>query len=62
MEYPCVLSPFEANTSFQRHSWGKFDLDDENEIRFDDFSATMSTFVMSNDESLQTLFEIFDSE
>jgi len=52
----------DTNSTFQRHIFSKFDLDNEAEIRFDDFSATMACFVGNcNDaESLLTLFEIFD--
>eukprot|EP01084_Bolivina_argentea_P062110 113568_1 len=52
----------DSNRDFQRHIFDKFDLDGENEITYNDFSATIASFVGSNtdDDSLQTLFEIFD--
>jgi len=51
-----------TNSAFKNHIWSKFDLDDEMQITFDDFSATMATFVsnLSDEETLQILFEIFD--
>jgi len=52
----------DTDRDFQRHVFKKFDLDNEKEITYDDFSATMASFVGSNtdDHSLQHLFEIFD--
>jgi len=52
----------DTNSTFQHHIWSKFDLDNELEITFDDFRATMATFVsnLSDEDTLQTLFEIFD--
>ena len=52
----------DADKNFQRHIFRKFDVDNEKEISYDDFSATIASFVGSNtdDNSLQTLFEIFD--
>lgn len=53
-----------THKEFQKHIFGKFDLDDEKVITYNDFSATMASFVGStghtDDDSLQTLFEIFD--
>ena len=52
----------DTDKDFQRHIFKKFDLDNEKEITYNDFSATIASFVGSNtdDDSLQTLFEIFD--
>jgi len=52
----------DTNRHLQKHIFKKFDLDNQNEITYDDFSATIASFVGSNtdDDSLQTLFEIFD--
>jgi len=50
----------DTNTSFQSYIWSKFDLENEAEIRFDDFSSTLASLLNLDDDSLQTLFEIFD--
>jgi len=52
----------DTDKDFQRHIFRKFDLDNEKEITYNDFSATIASFVGSNtdDDALQTLFEIFD--
>jgi len=53
-----------THSEFQKHIFSKFDLDDEGVITYNDFSATMASFVGStghtDDDSLQTLFEMFD--
>lgn len=53
-----------THSEFQKHIFSKFDLDNETLITYNDFSATMASFVGStghtDDDSLQTLFEIFD--
>lgn len=53
----------DTNRDFQKHIFMKFALDNVKEIDYNDFSATISSFVGSggcDDDSLQTLFEIFD--
>jgi len=53
-----------THSEFQKHIFSKFDLDGEQLITYNDFSATMASLVGStghtDDDSLQTLFEIFD--
>lgn len=55
----------DINTSQRSHIWDKFDVDNENELTYSDFSATLASFVGSgahdvDDHALQTIFEIFD--
>ena len=52
----------DTDKDFQRHIFKKFDLDNEKEITYNDFSATIASSVGSNidDNASQTLFEIFD--
>jgi Ca2+-binding EF-hand superfamily protein len=54
----------DTDRDFQKHIFRKFDIDNEKEITYNDFSATIASFVGSNtdDDALQTLFEIFDNE
>lgn len=54
----------DSDRDLQRHIFRKFDADNKHEITYDDFSATIASFVGSNtdDDSLQTLFEIFDND
>jgi len=51
-----------SDPAFRRHIYKKFDIDNEGHITYDDFSATLATFVGNNtdEKSLQDLFEIFD--
>jgi len=52
----------DTDNDFKNDISKKFDLDNEKEITYNDFSSTIASFVGSNtdDDSLQTLFEIFD--
>mmetsp|Transcript_26095 Transcript_26095/g.42640 ORF Transcript_26095/g.42640 Transcript_26095/m.42640 type:complete len:342 (-) Transcript_26095:711-1736(-) len=52
----------DTTRSFQRHIFKKFDVDSAGVIQYEDFSATIASFVGSNkdDDALQTLFEVFD--
>ena len=51
-----------GDPAFRKHIFKKFDIDDEGHISWEDFSATMATFVGDNkdEKALQDLFEIFD--
>ena len=51
-----------GDPAFRKRIFKKFDIDDEGHISWEDFSATMATFVgdHTNEQSLQDLFEIYD--